>query len=384
MAGSHEDGEPPRRPAEPTLELSHRLGVPRPIDPGTPQRTYLEWRGIPLPNPATLDLIPPGRHVPIVRAFCERGVAFVQLAHPETGARADYAVRWIAPGKPELVLLQIGPAWPGPEAHRLVLLDVPDRGTLRTLDPEEFLRGLARVQPDMSGWGSIPFAEVERVFGPLPESNSPEFRAATAADLRGPLRSMSCVQCERPVRAEEDACPACGEPRIAPPCPRCGKPVSRARDARSYFARENGAYRWHSDWNGICVECGFPFVARLELATGHDGGIPAVRQRLESLRNAGKTQQEIDAALQQPLGHSRIEVHGGESVFTYCDDWDHQPTIIVEIERAAEARGGAPGEGLTRKARIEMTPAEWQAVIEQLQGPLRVLLERKPWRRDTT
>lgn len=77
-------------------------------------------------------------------------------------------------------------------------------------------------------------------------------------------------------------------------------------------------------------------------------------------------------------GFSRLQIRGGESLHLMCDAWDYQPTIEVRIQRAAAANKGDPENSLARETRVVMTVAEWRAVMENLQGPLRVLMERKP------
>jgi hypothetical protein len=78
------------------------------------------------------------------------------------------------------------------------------------------------------------------------------------------------------------------------------------------------------------------------------------------------------------------------------DEWDCQPTIRVVVKRKCGGEGdwrvhseleennGEPESGLLPEAGIELNPQEWAAVIEQLQGPLKILMERKPWHYDTT
>ena len=184
-----------------------------------------------------------------------------------------------------------------------------------------------------------------------------------------------CFHCEAEIRPTDLECPHCGRARTAPPCPQCRHRVTQTMDQRIYFPQENGRYPWHRNWDGRCENCGLEFVARLRVAAGHhtfhnrDLGELAERARSEG-----------EAAF---AGQSRIEIRGGESVHMECDDWNYQPTIEVRIEREAAANFGVD-EGLAKEVRFEMTAEEWRAVIDHLQGPLRVLLERKSWSRDTT
>ena len=65
-----------------------------------------------------------------------------------------------------------------------------------------------------------------------------------------------------------------------------------------------------------------------------------------------------------------------------CDDWDHQPAIEVQVRRATASN--CSDEGLPEHSFITMTIGEWNTIFEQLQGPLKPLMERRPWSRDTT
>jgi hypothetical protein len=104
--------------------------------------------------------------------------------------------------------------------------------------------------------------------------------------------------------------------------------------------------------------------------------------------------EEWDAAIKElmlspsgrnPLaGLSRLEIRPGESIHMVCDDWDYQPTIEVHVRRTSAANMADPARSLTKETHIVMTPAAWQAIIDCLQGPLRVLMHRRPWSRDTT
>lgn len=83
-------------------------------------------------------------------------------------------------------------------------------------------------------------------------------------------------------------------------------------------------------------------------------------------------------------GISRLSIRRGDSVRMEFDLWDHQPTIEVRLRREVAANCGGPDEGLYAEDRIAMTPAEWAAVIAQLQGPLKVLMQQEAWWEDMT
>ena len=85
-----------------------------------------------------------------------------------------------------------------------------------------------------------------------------------------------------------------------------------------------------------------------------------------------------------PTDASEMEIRAGESVYSMLDDWDYQPTIEVKIRRAVASNMSATSGGLSKEERIVMTPEEARALIEELQGRLRILMERRKWSRDTT
>lgn len=190
--------------------------------------------------------------------------------------------------------------------------------------------------------------------------------------------SFRCFDCEKPLPdVDADRCPHCGANRVAPACPECGRPVTDDKNVRAYLGHENGLYAWHHRWRGRCASCGHEFQASFNLRTGHrlhfqDG--PAL------LKEWGLPIDGRDAI----SGISEVSIRGSESTTMHCDEWDHQPTVEVTVRRAVAANMGPSGQGLACEARIAMTPDEWRAVIEQLQGPLSVLMQRQPWSKDTT
>jgi hypothetical protein len=116
----------------------------------------------------------------------------------------------------------------------------------------------------------------------------------------------------------------------------------------------------------------------VRLNTGHRALVRSPR-RLEEITLA-RTEGYID-----PLaGESVVEVEPGESIRVEADQWDYQPTVEVRVRRGlAASQGEVPG-ALHTVERIVLTPEECYALLEQLQGPLAVLLERRKWSRDTT
>ncbi len=204
--------------------------------------------------------------------------------------------------------------------------------------------------------------------------------AATAAQTALPARSpamVRCFECNLPVGGE-DHCPHCRASRLAPACPKCGQPVSRARNqaVSNAFPAASGAperMAWNSEWNNRCVQCGFEFGAKIAIATGHVGML-------------NKPSTEFQAAAGDASGTSIVRFCGMESTHMTCDHWDHQPVIEVQVKRAVAANCGSQedDDGLPLESTIRMTIEEWNAVFEQLRGPLQPLMQRRAWSRDTT
>ena len=180
------------------------------------------------------------------------------------------------------------------------------------------------------------------------------------------------LHCSQPFQGEEK-CPHCGVSCAAPPCPRCGQPVSRTRNHRE-SSPCLAEIAWNSHWGGACAHCGLNFESTLRLLTGH----PAWHARGD-----GKGQEEFQ--LETPMAcESILQIRGAESTSMALDDWDFQPTIEVRIKRAVADGGGKTGGGLDKEVVVTMTPEEWDAVFKQLHGPLRLLMQRRIWSRDTT
>ena len=119
---------------------------------------------------------------------------------------------------------------------------------------------------------------------------------------------------------------------------------------------------WNKVWGAqthSCVSCEHVLAAAIQTEAGH---------------LAPPT--EATAA-----GTTRSEIHirpGLSRAWTTRDSLDLRPFVAVEVRRSIE------GSDLAKEERIRLTPEEWLAVIGQLQGPLSVLLKRKPWWEDHT
>jgi hypothetical protein len=183
---------------------------------------------------------------------------------------------------------------------------------------------------------------------------------------------IRCFDCGRPARGE-DHCPYCGASRGAPSCPSCGRPVSPARnqDVASYqiptWTGVYDQYAWNAHWDGCCTECGFEFQATLQIRTGHDSWIGLPDPEFE-------TEKYCDAL-------SIVRIRGAESEHLDYDMRGRVPVIEVSVKRA---EAGSDERGLPRESTIMMTLEEWQTVFEQLQGPLKPLIERRGWTREAT
>ena len=187
-----------------------------------------------------------------------------------------------------------------------------------------------------------------------------------------------CLQCAKQLQDSDDRCPHCGVNRVAPSCPQCGQPVTTARDKRVYYRHHNGGYPWHHQYHGTCAACGHSFTANLHLRTGHTIFFTEKREEaLAAMKSDEKTADPFASI-------SDIAIRGSESVYMMCDDWNHQPTIEVVVKRAVAANSGKSDEGLAQEARVVLTPQEWSTIAAQLEGPLKVLMQRQPWSEDTT
>jgi hypothetical protein len=182
-----------------------------------------------------------------------------------------------------------------------------------------------------------------------------------------------CYHCDQPLNGQ-NTCPHCGVSCVAPLCPRCGKPISLSRDHKEPFDAGNGRIAWNSHWDGRCVACGLEFAATVRIPTGHHTFF---------VRGDAGLQEEFqfDNTFE---GRSILQMRGTESVYAACDDWEYLPAIEVRVRRAVAANAGMEGEGLQKEVSVTMTAEEWNAVCEQLHGPLQVLMQRRKWSRDTT
>jgi hypothetical protein len=370
-----------------TFQYSVSLDFPDVLADRSRQRVYIEWRGLPLKSPPELKSLEPHRHVAVLKAWRESNCYLIKLQHPDLDyVSADYIINWIA--KPNdgkiIVLLQLAPGWPGDGMPSLIMTTlVADK--IVTLDGSEFSSSLAAIHAATEAGIGSPSEEAEALFGRMPDADSLEEQVQFAAQMRL-MRAeedlkQCCMECEKEVSDSDNFCASCGIRRAAPDCPECGKPVTTAKDARVRFNYENGRYPWHFGWTGKCINCNFDFSARLLILSGHEiffsEHAHAIRQDAE--RNPGKYTNEKEFY----AGRTNIDISMAQSVFSAYDYWDYQPTITFSLKRWRDANLESEG-ALKQYETFALTPAEWRALSEQLNGPLKVLLARQPWNRDTT
>ncbi len=222
--------------------------------------------------------------------------------------------------------------------------------------------------------GLYAIAKCEEVFGPFPPRTSTDVQMDKVR--RKIAEETNCIHCEKPVGFEDNICPHCKANRTAPACPKCNQPVTDVRDAMQIFPDERGHYPWHCQWNYRCLHCNFEFATTIALATGH-----------QTFFSRDENQQDWAEEMKKEnpwAGGSLIEISAGDSLNLNFDCWDLQPTVRVHVSRLSSANRESSQFDLAKNETIVMTVHEWKAVIEQLSGPLSILLERSGWNRDTT
>lgn len=100
-------------------------------------------------------------------------------------------------------------------------------------------------------------------------------------------------------------------------------------------------------------------------------------------RKPGANPDKFKSSEQAYAGKTTVDIAMEQSVFMAYDAWDYQPTIAVSLKRWQPANHDGDG-ALKGHETFVLTPTEWRAIAEQLNGPLKILLERQPWTRDTT
>jgi hypothetical protein len=179
---------------------------------------------------------------------------------------------------------------------------------------------------------------------------------------------IHCFRCRTALARPGMLCPKCGFDPVAPDCPACKRPVSSAwshSDELSSFAWHAGWTRWGVTDAARCIVCGHVMSKTMVLQTGHhDGGF------FTQTPKAASSTMTIE-----PEQSDRVEPY---------DNTHHVPTIRITIDRAVPGDVTDDGGGLARHVRIELSIEECAALVEQLIGPLRTLMQREPWRVDRT
>lgn len=291
--------------------------------------------------------IPAEQKVKIKNRWAYLGIPKLRLLHPKDGTSDDFVIIG-AMKLDDGDYLMLAERLIVEKNQHLILIKVIDKHTVETVTAEVVIKYLGRIQEEvLEQTSGISKTMVRSMLGDLPVVSSENELETTYIE---PIL-INCFACNEKVGHTESTCSHCGVERLAPNCPQCNKPVADWQDKR--FFGDLNVYVWNSDWNGYCKHCGLVFEANLDVKTGHywfDRG-PS----------------------------SEIKITGNESSTTVLlDFWQHLPTIEVKINRLV------PGGKLAKEEKITLTIAEFEAIKEQLQGPLQVLMQRKSWSEDTT
>lgn len=181
-----------------------------------------------------------------------------------------------------------------------------------------------------------------------------------------------CFECWSEVPADGKECPLCHVSFAAPACPSCHSAVAHAPEPVTAL----NAPSWNTDWEQQCVHCGHEFQATVCLKTGHCGPFSVGPEESFAVRNGDRS---------GPFcAQTEISISGGNSIYMEYDSWDFQPTIQIQIRRSRPGNSGNVESRLGIEETIHLTVSECHAILRQLQGPLRILMQRLPSWRDTT
>jgi hypothetical protein len=351
------------------------------------QRVYMEWRGLALKSPPTLEWIGNNRHVAVLKAWREHGCAVIKLQHPDRDyVSVDYVIDWITrtPDGRFILLLFLAPGWPGDGLAKMILTYFAG-DKIVTMSDSDFDESLAAAKSDMASRQGKPGCDAEELFGRMPDAGSLEEQIRLAAHLRllrvEQDRKQTCIKCDAEVADNDNFCAKCGTKRCAPECTKCGEQVTTAKDARVRYHSENGSYPWHFGWDGKCIHCGFEFSAQIIARGGHNLFFSEHAQAIVEELTAHPEKFPDSEKIWE--GKTTINIGMDQSVLMDYDAWDYQPTIAFSLMRWREANPADPS-SLKKIETFALTPKEWFAIAEQLNGPLGVLLARQPWSRDTT
>lgn len=263
----------------------------------------------------------------------------VKLVHPVNASSMECAILRLFIGHDgQYAVLGL------PDAQAVVV-KVLDRTVLRTLSLSEIEAVLRDLQADKRARPVWPIEEAGKVLLPAIGEKQREFPPK--------IKIIKCFQCGQYLRHTDPTCPNCGVDRRAPPCPSCHKSVTEW--AQMEGLSQLDTYVWNSKWEGVCCHCGHEFKA--ELKTFPQGSV-----------FGSKVDNGCDV----------VELGIGEQVAVPMPDyWEITPVLKIRIRR------NRPGmEPVDEK--VSLTIDEVKMLIDQLEGPLQVLLQMRQWSRDTT
>lgn len=265
--------------------------------------------------------------------------ATIKLIHPVNGSSMECAILRLFIGHDgQYAVLGMANA-------QAVVVKVLDRTVLRTLSLNEIEAALRDLEEDRKARPIWPVEEAGLVLLPATGEKQQEFPPK--------LRIIKCFQCGKYVRHTDPTCPNCGVDRKAPRCPSCHKPVTEWVQMEGLSQLDT--YVWNSRWEGVCCHCGHEFKAEIKtLPQGFAFG------------------SKIDDACDV------VELGISEQVAMPLPDcWEVTPVLEIHVKR------GRPGvEPVEEK--VSLTIDEVKALMDQLSGPLRILLQMRAWSRDTT
>src|SRR5271166_6633675 len=142
------------------------------------QRVYMEWRGLALKSPATLEWLGNGRHVAVLKAWREHRSSFIKLQHPDRDhVSVDYMINWIVKTEDGkiIVLLELAPGWPGDGLAKMIMTYfIGDK--IVTMNNSDYDESLAALQADMADRKGVPGCDAEELFGRMPDARSLEYQ----------------------------------------------------------------------------------------------------------------------------------------------------------------------------------------------------------------
>lgn len=293
------------------------------------------------------DIIEPEEKVKIRSRWVYQGIPKLRLIHPKENIADDFTIIG-ALKLDDGDYLMLAERVTLEQDQHLILVKVIDKHTLESVKAEVVIKYLGRIHSEvLEQTQGISKTIIRALLGDLPE-------VTTEQELEEEIikpTTIRCFACDEQIEQVAKSCPYCEISRVAPDCPECGKSVTDWEDKK--FLNPMSIYTWNSAWDGRCKHCGLEFDTKVEVKTGHhwfDRG-PS----------------------------SEIKINPNESSTTvFLDYWQHLPTLEITVDRLV------PGGKLAKEEKITLTIEEFEAIVKQLEAPLKILLKRKPWSEDTT